>query len=171
MRIALLFLVTVYSLYAGVFAGVRYGQFVQDAKFNDINPKDKTVWGAGVVAGYEAENYRVLLGYDSPSHTKPAKSTIISASAQLIAEDTQGIKGFLGATYARATYTHSADPAEKENSFNLIGGDIGLILLDDRFPRTQMELGARYLVPSGLPRELDMEPMTHFYLGLNFTIY
>lgn len=171
MRVVALFLLAVFTLNAGVIAGVRYGQITQNAKFEGVSAEEKKAWGAGFVAGYEAENYRILLSHDTPNYDKPAKSTISAISAQLMDEDTQGIKGFLGFTYARASYTHSADTEEKKNSFDLMGGDIGLILLDERFPRMQMEIGARYLAPSNLPKELKMKPTVHFYAGFNFILY
>lgn len=171
MRSVLLLAIFAISLLAEVFAGIRYGQITQDAKFNEAKADEKSAWGAGFVAGYTAKDYRLVLAYDAPAFKKSAKSQLYSISAQLVDEDLDGIKGFLGMTYTRANYTHSEDPQKKHRALDMFGGDIGLILLDDRFPRTQMELGARYLVPTNVPNKLKMKPNSHFYIGFNFLIF
>lgn len=166
-----LLLISTCLLNAGAIVGVRYGQLSHSAEFEGVQAGKKTALGAGFLAGYEGENYRVLLSHDAPSFDKPTKFSFNTLSAHLMDEDIQGIKGFLGLAYAKGSYTHSADPALKKQDIDLYGGEVGLILLDERFPRTQMEFGYRYLVPTNLPDQLKMKAMQHIYVGFNFTIY
>jgi hypothetical protein len=154
---------------AGILFGARYGIADQKGSYNDVgtNKDDRRPWGAGLMAGYGFESFRVVGSIDD--FDKKKKATLATLGVHMIEADDEFIHGFLGLDVGQLEYRHELAP--KAEKVTVGGLSIGLILLDDRFPSMQMELAYRYLKRFGsLPDELEIKDVQQIYLGLSFDL-
>lgn len=161
------------TLQAGVLLGARYGQVNHEASLSGSSAKESSAQGAGFIAGYDGGNFRIVATQDVPDFKEPAKATLTALGVHLIDHEDPDIRGFLGFGAGRLSYRHSSQTLnDSPKELDLYGLEVGLILLDDRFKKTQMELGYRYFVPYGdKPQGLDFSHLSHFYIGLNFDLF
>ncbi|MDR2639327.1 MAG: hypothetical protein LBC09_05780 [Helicobacteraceae bacterium] len=168
-RLALIFCVAFSAMNAGILFGARYGIADQRGSYKGVgtDKDDKRPWGAGLMAGYAFEDFRVIGVLDDFDKSK--KATLATLGIHLIEADDEFIHGFLGIDVGQLQYRHKLAPKTEEATMG--GLSIGLILLDDRFPNMQMELAYRYLKRFGsLPEDVKIKDMQHIYLGLSFDL-
>ncbi len=155
---------------SGLVTGLHYGQLSHGASFSSNTADEKSAYGPGFMVGYDADSFRIIAMRSTPDFKEPQEATLTTLSAHLIDHEDAYLRGFLGVAVGSLDYRHALQ--SNSAKIDLYGLEVGLIFLDDRFERSQLELGYRYFQSYGdLPPELEMDRLTSFYVGLNFHFF
>ena len=154
----------------GLVAGIHYAEISHKASHDSGISNGRSAWGPGFMIGYDAESYRMIVTRSTPDFKSPQRATLTTLSAHLIDHEDSYLRGFIGLSMGKLDYRHAAQSSSSE--IDLYGVELGLILLDDRYERTQMELGYRYLKTYGsMPEGLSMGRLSALYVGFNFHFF
>lgn len=169
-RLLALLTLTIATLQASMVTGIHYAQIEHKASFDGAGSGENKAWGPGFMLGYDAQSFRIVAMRSTPDFKDPQEATLTTLSAHLIDHEDAHLRGFLGLALGNLEYRHPEQSSSQ--TMDLYGLEVGLIFLDDRFERTQMEIGYRYLKTYGdLPSGLKLDALSSFYIGFNFHLF
>jgi hypothetical protein len=168
----LAFLLSAAVMNAGVLLGARYGVLSQSATYSGVKTNQKSMPGPGFMLGYDADSYRIIAVYDMFDGKDKSEANIASLGLHLIEQRDAEIRAFLGFDLGQLSYRHSSPLHTKSDNFGVYGVSVGIVLLDERFPGAQLELGGQYMRTSnGKNENLDLDDVFQYYVRLNFDLW
>ncbi|MDR0747713.1 MAG: hypothetical protein LBE89_07460 [Helicobacteraceae bacterium] len=156
----------------GLTLGIRYGDMIQKGEYGGEKTDSKNQWGPGGMIGYDIESIRVVIAYDMFEGSKQGDAQMLTLGVHMVEQTSQYIGGFLGMDLGRLNYRHTSSLHTSSDSLNIYGIAGGLILLDERFPGAQMEIGLRYHRTFGKDNDdLDLDSYLNAYVCLSLSLF
>lgn len=157
---------------AGLTLGIRYGDMIQKGEYDGENTNSKNQWGPGGAISYDMESLRVIISYDMFEGSGKGEAQALALGLHLVEKTSRYVGGFLGVDLGQLNYRHTSSRHTSDDSLNLYGVTGGLILLDERFPGAQMEIGLRYHRTFGKDNDdLDLDSYINAYIGLSISLF